>query len=98
MTIIDRIETIDFLRSAETSPDGRRVAVVSSRVADDADIFILSILDTSDGITLFERRSNGPFSRVSWSPDGRTLATTEIVAGCRQLLLVEEGSGGWTAR
>ena len=98
MSIVDTIETLDFLRSAEASPDGARVALVSSRVADNVDSFTLSILDSTDGAVLFERQGSAPFSRPSWSPDGRALATTEAVGDRRQILLVEDGDGGWTAR
>jgi dipeptidyl aminopeptidase/acylaminoacyl peptidase len=98
LTIIERIEAIDFLRSAEASPDGRLVALVHSGVAGDADSFTLAILDAASGTVLFECHSSASISRPSWSPDGDALATTEMAGDRRQILLVEHSGDGWAGR
>src|SRR5690606_3644853 len=38
------------------------------------------------------------FSRLSWSPDGKALASTAISNGRRQIVLIEEGAQGWILR
>jgi dipeptidyl aminopeptidase/acylaminoacyl peptidase len=91
----DDIFKLQFIQSAEISPDGRRVAYVVSTYdeSEDADVHHIWLYNKASGtgrqLTFGQYKHSDPV----WSPDGRTLAFISNRSGKEQLLLIPMDGG-----
>lgn len=96
----DTSESLTHSNGAIWSPEGRRIAFVSTRSGDE-EIWVMGA-DGKDPHPLFSGpfqelgRSGGygvPGSRLSWSPDGVSIAFVQVSEGRKQMVLGDVKSG-----
>jgi len=72
------LDDVDSGSNVSVSPDGNRVAFLrSSENGSEMDLIVANIKDRSENILASSQRPRNFYSRVAWSPDGKSIASAK---------------------